>query len=229
MAGHNKYIFVCLSCEAPYFIFVNKRSVLCLSHLGSDSSFVSLCAVVCVGALMSLSDCVQRVDGIMRALCAMLCLGLVVALQSNQQVHKVHSGILGHQWMTENCRRLSNLLRHKQSAVRKLSAAGVALERDKKLAPPEKLFRIHTLEVFQRELNESERSLFQAVEGLQRVLKGNLRDVVNMKDSSRQRLQALREAAIKVSCVMSYPAGITPTAKSSLFLGKPDLCILICL
>uniref|UniRef100_A0A8C1D0C3 Transmembrane and coiled-coil domains 3 n=1 Tax=Cyprinus carpio carpio TaxID=630221 RepID=A0A8C1D0C3_CYPCA len=133
----------------------------------------------------------------MRALCAMLCLCLVVALQSNQQVHKVHSGILGHQWVTENCRRLSNLLRHKQSAVRKLSAAGVALERDKKLVPPEKLFRIHTLEVFQRELNESERSLFQAVEGLQRVLKGNLRDVVNMKDSSRQRLQALREAAIK--------------------------------
>uniref|UniRef100_A0A671KHA7 Cation/H+ exchanger transmembrane domain-containing protein n=1 Tax=Sinocyclocheilus anshuiensis TaxID=1608454 RepID=A0A671KHA7_9TELE len=133
----------------------------------------------------------------MRALCAMLCLGLVVALQSNQQVHKVHSGIHGHQWVTENCRRLSNLLRQKQSAIRKLSVAGVALERDEMLAPPEKLFRIHTLEVFQRELNESERSLFQAVEGLQRVMKGNLRDVVNMKDSSRQRLQALREAAIK--------------------------------
>ncbi|XP_016416982.1 transmembrane and coiled-coil domain-containing protein 3, partial [Sinocyclocheilus rhinocerous] len=133
----------------------------------------------------------------MRALCAMLCLGLVVALQSNQQVHKVHSGIHGHQWVTENCRRLSNLLRQKQSAIRKLSVAGMALERDEMLAPPEKLFRIHTLEVFQRELNESERSLFQAVEGLQRVMKGNLRDVVNMKDSSRQRLQALREAAIK--------------------------------
>uniref|UniRef100_A0A672K744 Transmembrane and coiled-coil domains 3 n=1 Tax=Sinocyclocheilus grahami TaxID=75366 RepID=A0A672K744_SINGR len=126
----------------------------------------------------------------MRALCAMLCLGLVVALQSNQQVHKVHSGIHGHQWVTENCRRLSNLLRQKQSAIRKLSMAGVALERDEMLALPEKLFRIHTLEVFQRELNESERSLFQAVEGLQRVMKGNLRDVVNMKDSSRQRLHA---------------------------------------
>ncbi|XP_052413399.1 transmembrane and coiled-coil domain-containing protein 3 [Carassius gibelio] len=133
----------------------------------------------------------------MLALCAMLCLGLGVALQANQQVHKVHSGIQGHQWVMENCRRLSTLLRQKQTAVRKLSAAGVALERNKMLEPPEKLFRIHTLEVFQRELNESERSLFQAVEGLQRVLKGNLRDVVNMKDSSRQRLQALREAAIK--------------------------------
>ncbi|XP_058648572.1 transmembrane and coiled-coil domain-containing protein 3 isoform X2 [Onychostoma macrolepis] len=122
----------------------------------------------------------------MRALCAVLCLGLVAALQPKQ-----------HPWVTENCRRLSSLLRQKQSAVRKLSAAGTVLERDETLALPEKLFRLHTLEVFQRELNESERSLFQAVEGLQRVMKGNLRDVASMKDSSRQRLQALREAAIK--------------------------------
>ncbi|XP_050965562.1 transmembrane and coiled-coil domain-containing protein 3 isoform X4 [Labeo rohita] len=143
----------------------------------------------------------QRVDGIMRALCAVLCLGLVAALHPKQQaapqVHKAPPGVHGHQWVMENCRRLSNLLRQKQSAVRKLSAAGAAVVRDKALAPPEKLFRVHTLEVFQRELNESERSLFEAVEGLQRVLKGNLRDVVSMKDSSRQRLQALREAAIK--------------------------------
>lgn len=126
----------------------------------------------------------------------MLCLGLVAALQP-KQVHKAPSGVYGHQWVTENCRRLSTLLRQKNSAVRKLGGAAAALERDETLPRPEKLFRVHTLEVFQRELNESERSLFQAVEGLQRVLKGNLRDVVNMKDSSRQRLQALREAAIK--------------------------------
>ncbi|KAK9980427.1 hypothetical protein ABG768_000035 [Culter alburnus] len=132
----------------------------------------------------------------MRALCAVLCLGLVAALQP-KQVHKAQPGVYGQQWVTENCRRLSILLRQKNSAVRKLGAAAVALERDETLAQPEKLFRVHTLEVFQRELNESERSLFQAVEGLQRVLKGNFRDVVNMRDSSRQRLQALREAAIK--------------------------------
>lgn len=40
--------------------------------------------------------------------------------------------------------------------------------------------------------------MFQAVQGLQRVLQGDYRDVVNMKESSRQRLEALREAAIKV-------------------------------
>lgn len=40
--------------------------------------------------------------------------------------------------------------------------------------------------------------MFQAVQGLQRVLQGDYRDVVNMKETSRQRLEALREAAIKV-------------------------------
>lgn len=59
--------------------------------------------------------------------------------------------------------------------------------------------QVHTLEVFQKELNESEHLVFQAVHGLQRALQGDYRDVVNMKESSRQRLEALREAAIKVS------------------------------
>lgn len=129
----------------------------------------------------------------MRALCAVLCFGLVVALQQKP----LHRSVHGQQWVSENCRRLSTLLRQKQSAVRRLDTAAAALQRNQELAPAEKLFRIHTLEVFERELNESERSLFQALEGLQRVLKGNLRDVVNMKESSRQRLEALREAAIK--------------------------------
>lgn len=64
--------------------------------------------------------------------------------------------------------------------------------------------QVHTLEVFQKELNESEHLVFQAVQGLQRVLQGDYRDVVNMKESSRQRLKALREAAIKVCSCESW-------------------------
>lgn len=137
----------------------------------------------------------------MRGLCVLLCFGLVGALQLEKKLAeqgppaaKIH----GHQWVTENCRRLSNLLRQKSSAIRKLGLAAAMVLQDKTLSQGEKLFRLHTLEIFQRELNESEHSLFQAVDGLQRVLKGNFRDVVNMKESSRQRLDALREAAIKV-------------------------------
>lgn len=69
--------------------------------------------------------------------------------------------------------------------------------------------QVHTLEVFQKELNESENLVFQAVHSLQRALQGDYRDVVNMKESSRQRLEALREAAIKVSCGQLCFMGIT--------------------
>lgn len=68
--------------------------------------------------------------------------------------------------------------------------------------------QVHTLEVFQKELNESEHLVFQAVHSLQRALQGDYRDVVNMKESSRQRLEALREAAIKVR---SDPKGFMDT------------------
>ncbi|MCI4393621.1 hypothetical protein PGIGA_G00159580 [Pangasianodon gigas] len=142
----------------------------------------------------------------MQTLYALLCLGLVGALQPAEHLARsaiqLHHGrgvpsASGHRWVAENCRRLSSLLRQKNAAVRKLEAAAAAAERDQTLSDAERLFQVHTLEVFQKELNESERSLFQAVLGLQRVLKGDFGDVANMKESSRQRLEALREAAIK--------------------------------
>lgn len=100
-------------------------------------------------------------------------------------------------WVLEGCRRLSGLLRQKAVVLNKLEDAVRAVERDASLSDQEKLFRVHTLEIFQKELNESENSVFQAVHGLQRALQGDYRDVANMKESSRQRLEALREAAIK--------------------------------
>ncbi|KAJ8253241.1 hypothetical protein GJAV_G00210640 [Gymnothorax javanicus] len=141
----------------------------------------------------------------MWALLALLCLSPVAGLQRDQvaqQAIRLHRGrgeaaAQGHSWVVENCRRLSGLLRQKRVAVRKLALAMAAAKRDRSLSDPERLFQVHTLEIFQKELNESERSVFQAVVGLQRALQGDYRDVVNMKESSRQRLEALREAAIK--------------------------------
>lgn len=103
------------------------------------------------------------------------------------------------QWVLDSCRRLTGLLRQKNVVLNKLKNAIRAVERDTGLSGEEKLFQVHTFEIFQKELNESENSVFQAIYGLQRALQGDYRDVVNMKESSRQRLEALREAAIKVS------------------------------
>ncbi|XP_040847043.1 transmembrane and coiled-coil domain-containing protein 3 isoform X2 [Ochotona curzoniae] len=101
------------------------------------------------------------------------------------------------QWLLGGCRRLSSLLHQKSVVLDKLRNAVRAVERDPGLSEEEKLFQVHTFEIFQKELNESENSVFQAIHGLQRALQGDYKDVVNMKESSRQRLEALREAAIK--------------------------------
>uniref|UniRef100_A0A3Q3WYI2 Cation/H+ exchanger transmembrane domain-containing protein n=1 Tax=Mola mola TaxID=94237 RepID=A0A3Q3WYI2_MOLML len=103
----------------------------------------------------------------------------------------------GLSWVASNCKRLEGLLRQKNVVVKKLAAAADAVGRDLALSEAERHFQVHTLEVFQKELNETEHLVFQAVHGLQRVLQGDYRDVVNMRESSRQRLEALREAAIK--------------------------------
>ncbi|XP_059206855.1 transmembrane and coiled-coil domain-containing protein 3 [Centropristis striata] len=142
----------------------------------------------------------------MQVVCWLLCLGTAGALavlqkdQVAQHAIKLYRGkgaTHGHSWVTSNCKRLVGLLRQKNVVVRKLAAAADAVRRDRALSEPERLFQVHTLEVIQKELNESEHLVFQAVHGLQRVLQGDYRDVVNMKESSRQRLEALREAAIK--------------------------------
>uniref|UniRef100_A0A8D1VDU5 Cation/H+ exchanger transmembrane domain-containing protein n=1 Tax=Sus scrofa TaxID=9823 RepID=A0A8D1VDU5_PIG len=101
------------------------------------------------------------------------------------------------QWVLDGCRKLSGLLRQKAVVLNKLRNAIRAVERDTGLSDEERLFQVHMFEIFQKELNESENSVFQAIHGLQRALQGDYRDVVNMKESSRQRLEALREAAIK--------------------------------
>lgn len=142
----------------------------------------------------------------MQVLCWLLCLGLAGALavlpkdQVAQHAIKLYRGkgaTHGHSWVASNCKRLVGLLHQKNVVVKKLAAAADAVGRDRGLSEQEKHFQVHTLEVFQKELNESEHLVFQAVHGLQRALQGDYRDVVNMKESSRQRLEALREAAIK--------------------------------
>lgn len=142
----------------------------------------------------------------MQVVCWLLCLGAagsLAVLQKEQvarhaiKLYRSKGATHGHSWMTSNCKRLVGLLRQNDVVVRKLAAAADAVRQDQTLSEPERLFQVHTLEVFQKEMNESEHLVFQAVHGLQRALQGDYRDVVNMKESSRQRLDALREAAIK--------------------------------
>uniref|UniRef100_UPI00358FBB88 transmembrane and coiled-coil domain-containing protein 3 isoform X2 n=1 Tax=Myxine glutinosa TaxID=7769 RepID=UPI00358FBB88 len=104
-----------------------------------------------------------------------------------------HTNVLA----AEVCRRVAALLQQKVIAINRLQAATYAVAKDDNLSAEERIFQIHTLDIIQKELNESEASIFQAVLGLHRALQGDYRDILNMKESSKQRLEALREAAIK--------------------------------
>ncbi|XP_059823771.1 transmembrane and coiled-coil domain-containing protein 3 isoform X3 [Hypanus sabinus] len=119
-----------------------------------------------------------------------------------KHVIKLHRGrgaavTKGKLWIMDNCKRLSGMLHQKNVVINKMKKAIETVEKDSRLSVEEKIFQIHTFETFQKELNESEKSVFQAVHGLERVLQGDYKDIVNMKESSKQRLEALREAAIK--------------------------------
>uniref|UniRef100_A0A672HIL0 Cation/H+ exchanger transmembrane domain-containing protein n=1 Tax=Salarias fasciatus TaxID=181472 RepID=A0A672HIL0_SALFA len=120
--------------------------------------------------------------------------------QAPKDAHKMFDGKASpyaNTWVNNNCKRLAGLLRQKNVVVKKLASAAVAVGKNQKLSEEERLFEIHTLEVFQSQLNQSERLVFQAVQSLQRALQGDYTDVAHMKESSRQRLEALREAAIR--------------------------------
>nr|XP_054588386.1 transmembrane and coiled-coil domain-containing protein 3 isoform X2 [Nothobranchius furzeri] len=129
--------------------------------------------------------------------------GALAALQKDQvarhavKLHRFKAATHSRSWVANNCKLLVGLLHRKSVVVKKLGAAVTAVEQDVNLSEAEKQFQVHTLEVFQKELNESEHLVLQAVQSLQRALQGDYRDVVNIKESSRQRLEALREAAIK--------------------------------
>ncbi|XP_022093461.1 transmembrane and coiled-coil domain-containing protein 3-like isoform X2 [Acanthaster planci] len=100
-------------------------------------------------------------------------------------------------WLGNSCQALSALKQTKELVIRKLDRTIAEVQRDKTVERAEKLFRIHMFEIFQRELNESEDAILMSINGLKRALEGNYKDVLNMKESSRQRLQALREATLR--------------------------------
>uniref|UniRef100_A0A673AHX2 Cation/H+ exchanger transmembrane domain-containing protein n=1 Tax=Sphaeramia orbicularis TaxID=375764 RepID=A0A673AHX2_9TELE len=146
----------------------------------SSATYFNICSIKCL-KIMSFCVCVCKDQVAQHAL----------------KLYRTKGVIHGHTWVAGKCKRLVGLLHQKNVVVKKLAAAADAVGRDQALSEHERHFQVHTLEVFQKELNESEHLVFQAVHSLQRALQGDYRDVVNMKESSRQRLEALREAAIK--------------------------------
>jgi len=87
----------------------------------------------------------------MQAVRVLLCCGLVGALavihkdHVAQQAIKLHRGrgaAPSNTWLVNSCKRLAGLLRQKKMVVRKLSVAADAVNRDRTLLEPERLFQV---------------------------------------------------------------------------------------
>ncbi|XP_071798584.1 transmembrane and coiled-coil domain-containing protein 3-like [Asterias amurensis] len=100
-------------------------------------------------------------------------------------------------WLNNNCQGLVALKKTKKLVMKKLDEAIREVHKDKSIKLLEKKFRIHMFEIFKRELNESEDAIQMSFNGLKRALQGNYKDILNIRESSHQRLEALREATIR--------------------------------
>ncbi|XP_078694439.1 transmembrane and coiled-coil domain-containing protein 3-like isoform X2 [Branchiostoma floridae x Branchiostoma belcheri] len=100
-------------------------------------------------------------------------------------------------WTDRSCDHLQGLLDLKKRIMNRLNQGIEAVKKKKDATEDEKKFEIHTFVVFQRELNDSETAIFQAVHSLKHALSGNYRDISYMREASLQRLDALKAATLQ--------------------------------
>ncbi|XP_078613423.1 transmembrane and coiled-coil domain-containing protein 3-like isoform X2 [Branchiostoma floridae x Branchiostoma japonicum] len=100
-------------------------------------------------------------------------------------------------WTGQSCDHLQGLLDLKKRIMNRLNQGIESVKKKKDATEEEKKFEIHTFVVFQRELNDSETAIFQAVHSLKHALSGNYRDISYMREASLQRLDALKAATLQ--------------------------------
>ena len=100
-------------------------------------------------------------------------------------------------WQSKCCIRFRSLLMKKEYAMQKLSKAVKTMVKDESMPEQSRKYYMATFKVFQKELNESEYLIFQSIAWLNKALEGDLKDVINIKESSKARLEALRDATLK--------------------------------
>ena len=95
-------------------------------------------------------------------------------------------------WVENGGRNLQMLLHKKSLTLKQLEKKIEQAHKQKKGNP----IQVQRLEVFMKELNETEAMVVQSLLWMDTVLRGDYMDMFNMKESSRVRLDALRNATL---------------------------------
>ena len=97
------------------------------------------------------------------------------------------------EWSTK----IEKIFKLKSIAHRHMVRAVTSIKNDKNISKEEGTFHIDRFINFEKELNETEGQIVQSLTWLNNVLKGDYKDVINMRLSSKKRLDALRDATMK--------------------------------
>jgi len=98
-------------------------------------------------------------------------------------------------WLTNGCRDLQ-LLHHKKSLTMKHIGQIIKKIQRSPKKTKEGRIQMEMFRVFMKELNETEMMVAQSLLWMDVVLRGDYKDMFNMKESSRLRLEALRNATL---------------------------------
>lgn len=95
------------------------------------------------------------------------------------------------------CNRIDRTVRMKKMAHTHIAKAVKSLMLDHNITVDEKKFHISRFKVLEKELNETQEQIVETLNWLNDVLLGDYKDIINMRVSSKKRLEALRDAAVK--------------------------------
>ena len=96
-------------------------------------------------------------------------------------------------WMPSTCQSVSHLFKVKKNVVNKL----VNLLKTPKGRHKLTKLQEKTITIFQKELNVTERAVFDSLNGLRKLLQEDYKSVVHMKEAIKQRLEALKLLALQ--------------------------------
>ena len=95
------------------------------------------------------------------------------------------------------CKRAKRVITQKDLALRKLHDVIHTIQLDSKLPAVEKEFQVRRFMAFAQEVNETSQMILHSFDWLSDVLHGDYKDIINMRESSLERLSALRDAALR--------------------------------
>ena len=95
------------------------------------------------------------------------------------------------------CKYISNLMKKKTIAVKRIDEAIKQVQKKKDMPTSEKDYHVARFHVMQQELNETEDMVVSSFRWLQETLNDDYKDIIHMKDGAKKRLEKLRDATLR--------------------------------